>query len=516
MNLYGYYFLLKSTMNLKNTCTIFLLSVIPVVQLFAQKKPNIIFILADDLGYGDLGCYGQNKIETPNIDKLAQQGMRFTQFYSGSPVSAPSRCVLLTGQHSGHAYIRGNDEMSERGNVGSHQAMFDNPFLEGQRPIPSSTLIIPQLFKKSGYQTACIGKWGLGYPGSESTPNKMGFDFFYGYNCQRQAHTYYPPFLYRNENRELLNNKIIQPGTKLNKFADSLDVNSYKDFAQNEYAPDLMFREILSFIEENKKNNFLLMWTTTLPHVPLQAPQTWIDYYTEKFGDEKPYLGEEGYYPTRYPRATYAAMISYLDEQIGLLIEYLKKNDLYNNTLIIFTSDNGPTFNGGTDSAWFRSGGPFKSEYGWGKASLHEGGIRVPFIASWPSKINPGSISNHLTAAWDVVPTFGELLKFKTTTDGISFLPILLGKKQIKTHDYLYWEFPENNGTIAVRKNNWKGIIENVHKGNTKLQLFDLYTDPTEMFDIANQYPDIVVQLKDIIHEAHVKSEVKKFRFPFE
>lgn len=482
-----------------------------------QQKPNIIFILADDLGYGDLGCYGQTKIETPNIDSLADQGMRFTQFYSGSPVSAPSRCVLLTGKHTGHAYIRGNDEMGQRGNVGSHQAMFDNPFLEGQRPMPASTVIIPQLFKQSGYRTACIGKWGLGYPGSESTPNKMGFDFFYGYNCQRQAHTYYPPFLYRNENREYLNNKnIIQPGTKLDQSADPFDENSYQKFIQNDYAPDLMFKEILSFVDENKENNFLLMWTTPVPHVPLQAPKKWIDHYVEKFGDEQPYLGKAGYYPARYPRATYAAMISYLDEQIGLLIEYLKKNDLYENTLIIFTSDNGPTFNGGSDSPWFQSAGAFKSEYGWGKASLHEGGIRVPLIASWPGKIKSGSISSHVAAAWDIMPTFAEILKMNTTTDGISFLPELTGEKQVETHDYLYWEFPENEGSIAIRMDNWKGIIENVHKGNKNMQLFDLYTDPAELFDVARQHPDIVARLEAKIGEAHVRAGVERFRFPLE
>lgn len=488
-----------------------------LLPIFAQQKPNIIFILADDLGYGDLGCYGQTKIETPNIDSLAHKGMRFTQFYSGSPVSAPSRCVLLTGKHTGHAYIRGNDEMGERGNVWSHQAMFDNPFLEGQRPMPASTVTIPKLFKRSGYRTACIGKWGLGYPGSESTPNKMGFDFFYGYNCQRQAHTYYPPFLYRNENREYLNNKnIIQPGTKLDHSADPFDEISYQKFIQNDYAPDLMFREILSFVDKNKKNPFLLMWTTPIPHVPLQAPKKWIDHYVGKFGDEQPYLGETGYYPARYPHATYAAMISYLDEQVGLLIEHLKKNDLYENTLIIFTSDNGPTFNGGSDSPWFQSAGPFKSERGWGKASLHEGGIRVPFVAAWPGKIKAGSISNHMTAVWDIMPTFAEILKMNVATDGISFLPELTGKKQIKTHDYLYWEFPENTGSIAIRMANWKGIIENVHKGNKNMQLFDLCADPSVLFDVAKQYPDIVTQLEEKIREAHVKAEVEKFRFPFD
>lgn len=482
-----------------------------------QHNPNVIFILADDLGYGDLGCYGQTKIETPNIDALAQRGISFTQYYSGSPVSAPSRCVLFTGKHSGHAYIRGNDEMPDRGDVWSHQAMFDNPSLEGQRPMPVSMFTIPQMFKQKGYTTACIGKWGLGYPGSESAPNKMGIDFFYGYNCQRQAHTYYPPFLYRNENREYLNNKhIIQPGTKLAQSDDPLDENSYQKFIQNDYAPDLMFREILSFVNENKKNNFLLMWTTPIPHVPLQAPQKWIDHYIDKFGEEKTYSGNTGYYPARYPRATYAAMISYLDEQIGLLVESLKENNLYENTLIIFTSDNGPSFNGGTDSPWFRSAGPFKCERGWGKGSLHEGGIRVPFIVAWPAKIEPGRVSNHISAAWDIMPTFAEILGTDISTDGLSFLPELTGSKQAKTHDYLYWEYPEGKGSIAIRMHNWKGIINNVNEGNENVQLFDLNTDPSESFDLANQYPHIITMLKDKIRNARTSPEVDKFKFIFD
>ncbi len=258
------------------------------------------------------------------------------------------------------------------------------------------------------------------------------------------------------------------------------------------------------------------MWATPIPHVPLQASKKWVDYYVDKFGEEQPYLGDLGYYPTRFPRATYAAMISYLDEQVGLLVEYLKENNLYNNTLIIFTSDNGPTFNGGTDSPWFRSAGPFKCERGWGKASLHEGGIRVPFIAVWPEKIEPRRISNHISAAWDVMPTFAEIIDTNISTDGISFLPELIGKKQIKTHDYLYWEFPENKGFIAIRMHNWKGIIKDVNESNEKMQLFDLNSDPSETFDLANEYPDIITLLKENIDRARVTPEVEKFKFEFE
>ncbi len=478
----------------------------------AQQKPNIIYILADDLGYGDLGCYGQRKIETPHIDQLARDGIRFTQHYSGSPVSAPSRCVLLTGKHSGHAYIRGNDEMPERGDVWNHEGMLADSTLEGQRPIPTGTVTIPKLLKKAGYITAMVGKWGLGYPGSEGTPNKMGFDFFYGYNCQRQAHTYYPPFLYRNENREYLQNKLLPPHTPLDEGVNPMLESSYDKYTQLQYSPDLMLAEIRSFVNDNKNNPFLLMWTTPVPHVPLQAPQKWIDYYVKKFGDEKPYLGESGYFPTRYPRATYAAMISYFDEQIGELITELKQLGIYDNTLIIFTSDNGPSFNGGTDSPWFDSANPFKSEFGWGKASLREGGIRVPMIAVWQGKIKAGAISDHISAFWDVMPTLAEVSGVKFTgTDGISFLPVLLGKKQ-KKHKYLYWEFPENEGSKAIRMGKWKGYIGNIKKGNDRMELYNLETDPREQQNIAAKYPRIVKELYKKMKEAHFEPEIKRFK----
>lgn len=406
-------------------------------------KPNIIYILADDLGLGDLGCYGQQKIETPNLDQLARNGMRFTNHYSGQAVSAPSRCVLLTGLHTGHAYIRGNDEVDSRGNVWSHEAMLADSSLEGQRPVPANTVMIPRKLKEGGYTTACIGKWGLGYPGSESTPNKMGFDFFYGYNCQRQAHTYYPPFLYRNECREYLNNKLLAPGTKLDPEADPKSEASAK-YTQAQFAPDLMFQEIQKFVDRSKDEPFALFWTNPMPHVPLQAPEKWVKYYVDKFGDEAPYTGNQGYFPCRYPHATYAAMISYWDEQIGQLIQQLKDLGIYENTIIIFTSDNGPTFNGGSDSPFFDSACPFKSEAGWGKASLREGGIRVPMIASWPGHIPEGTTSDLLCAFWDMMPTMCELAGVAApATDGISIVPTLLGEEQKQQHDYLYWEYPQ-------------------------------------------------------------------------
>ena len=477
------------------------------------KLPNIIFILADDLGYGDIGCYGQQKIETPNIDALADHGIRFLQQYAGSPVSAPSRCVLLTGKHTGHATIRGNDEWASRGKVDDYKAMLADSTLEGQRPLLDDDIIFPQFLKKAGYTNAIVGKWGLGAPNTNSIPNKKGFDFFYGYNCQRQAHTYYPVFLYENEHRVYLGNDTVAPHNPLEKGADPYNLDSYKKYTLKNYSPDLMFNKITGFINENKQHPFFLYWATTIPHVALQAPKRWIDYYVKKFGDEKPYLGNSGYYPQRYPHAAYAAMISYLDEQIGLLIKQLKELGIYENTIIIFTSDNGPSYAGGADPQWFNSGGPFKSELGWGKGFLHEGGIRVPMIVTWPNKIKEKKTTGHISSFQDILPTLCEITgtTVPNTTDGISFLPTLLGKKQ-KEHTYLYWEFFENSGEQAVRMGKWKGIRSNIKKGNMKIALFDLENDITEQKDVSIQYPNIVKQMEQIMLKEHTPAYYEKFR----
>lgn len=480
----------------------------------ARRKPNIVFILADDLGYGDLGCYGQRKIETPNIDRLCREGMRFTSHYSGSPVCAPSRCVLLTGKHSGHAYIRGNDEWAERGKVWDYQAMFDNAALEGQRPLPAGTPTLGKLLQSAGYTTACVGKWGLGAPGTEGTPNKQGFDLFYGYNCQRQAHTYYPKHLYRNEQRVLLRNEAVAPGTKLDTGSDPLNPASYAHYTLTDYAPDLMFAEIRSFVKENLGRPFFLYWATTLPHVALQAPQRWVDYYVKKFGDEAPYQGKSGYFPHRYPHACYAAMISTLDEQVGLLVDQLKALGLYEDTLIIFTSDNGPTYNGGTDSPWFNSGGPFKSEAGWGKGSLHEGGIRVPLIAAWPGHIRAGSQSDLPCAFWDVLPTLCELAGATppADTDGISFAPTLLGQRTQRKHTCLVWEYPEAGGQQAVRMGRWKALRTGLKNGVPKTALYDLESDLREERDVAANHPEIVRQMEQSMRDSHVSAALDIFK----
>ncbi len=447
------------------------------------SKPNILYILADDLGYGELGAYGQQAIETPNIDALAREGMRLTQHYSGAPVCAPARCVLMTGLHTGHAHIRGNDEWKERGKVWDYQGMFDNPFRQ------------------------------VGTPTTEGVPNKQGFDFFFGYNCQRQAHTYYPMHLWKNDERVLLDNKPVVPHSNLAEGADPNAPDSYADFQLNDYAPALMHREALAFIEKNKgRPPFFLYYASPIPHLPLQAPREWVEYYRQKLGEEEPYTGNS-YFPNRTPRATYAAMISYLDQHVGELVAKLKETGQYENTLIIFSSDNGPAYAGGVDAELFNSAGPFREGYGFTKGFVCEGGIRVPMIACWPGHIGAGSTSGHLSAFYDVLPTLCEVagVPVPEHTDGISFLPTLLGETQ-EQHDYLYWEFPEYNGQQAVRMGPWKGIRKDIREGNTGIELYNLEKDITEENNVAAEYPEVVKQIRAIMAEAHEPAALERFR----
>ncbi|RUA12905.1 MAG: N-acetylgalactosamine-6-sulfatase [Flavobacteriia bacterium] len=490
---------------------ILLFKIVPLIFLFIScgnktvvrqtaKTPNIIIILADDLGYADLGCYGNDKIETPNINKLAKEGMMFTQHYSGDAVCAPSRCVLLTGKHSGHSDIRNNNPWASRGNVWSLEAMTKDSTLEGQPPMRESTITFASILKKAGYKTGMSGKWGLGAPNTSSTPLQKGFDFFIGYNCQRVAHTYYPPFLYKNNRRLYLDNKIIPLSEKLPGSADPYDEHSYARYTQKDYSPDIMYREIEDFITKNKDTTFFFYWATPIPHVALQAPKPWVDYYVKKFGDEKPYTGGKGYYPSRYPHATYAGMISYLDENIGKLVAKLKELGIYDNTLIIFTSDNGPTFNGGADAQWFNSGGMLGSGSREIKGSLDDGGVRIPMIAEWPGKIKPGVVSNHVSAFWDIFPTFCDLTGVQTPEglDGLSMLPTLLGRGKQKKHEYLYWELGRNQ---AIRMGNWKAVRQ-LKGEERKIKLYNLKTDIKERDDVADQNPEVVKKMEEIFAKA--------------
>ncbi len=479
------------------------------------QKPNIIYILADDLGYGELGVYGQEKIQTPHIDALAASGMMFTQHYAGAPVCAPSRDILLTGQHAGHAYIRGNDEWASRGEVWNYAKAVYDPNLEGQRPIPNDIPTIGKVLQDAGYKTAIVGKWGLGAPLTQGIPTKNGFDFFYGFNCQRQAHQYYPKHLWKNEEKIWLDNELVAPGrdNKLPEGADPLDPASYKKWQQKDYAPALMQQEVLNFITLNKDKPFFMYYATPIPHDPLQVPQNYVDKYVKIFGDEKPYTGK-AYFPNRYPHATYAGMISYLDDQVGEIVEKLKELGIYDNTLIIFTSDNGPTYVGGVDAEYFNSAGPFKNNYGRTKGFTYEGGIRVPMIASWPGKIEPGTKTDLISAFWDVMPTLSEIAGAKTpeNIDGISFLPTLLGKKNQKLHKFLYWEFPSYQGQQAVRIGDWKGIRKNIFKGNMKIELYNLKNDPSEEHDVAAKHPDIVNKIEDIMKREHTPARLERFK----
>ncbi|MBQ3575877.1 MAG: arylsulfatase, partial [Coprobacter sp.] len=334
-----------------------------------ETKLNVIYILADDLGYGDLGCYGQEKIKTPNIDRMAEQGMLFTNHYAGCTVSAPSRCSLMTGLHTGHSQIRGNKEL----------------YPEGQQPMQEGTYTIASLMKDEGYTTGIFGKWGLGYPRSVSTPNAMGFDEFYGYNCQRQAHTYYPEHLWHNN--------------------DSISIPENLNNGRTVFSQDLIHEKALNFIRENSDKPFFAMLTYTLPHAELNLPHDSIYAMYENQFEEVPYSGWQGYYKSDKPYASFAAMVSRLDMYVGEVIEELKELGIEKNTIVIFTSDNGPHCEGGANPDYFKSYGPLKGT----KRDVYDGGIRVPFIAWCPGKIAEGVKTDHISAFWDFMPTLADI-----------------------------------------------------------------------------------------------------------
>lgn len=480
-----------------------------------KDSPNFVFILADDLGYGELGVFGQQLIETPNLDALAREGMILTDHYSGAPVCAPARAVLMTGLHAGHNPVRGNSEWGERGNVWSFKAMFEDPNLEGQRPMPDSIVTIASVLKANGYKTGMVGKWGLGAPNTNSTPNSKGFDFFYGYNCQRQAHNLFPSHLWKNGERHILSNSIVTKG-KLPEGLDPSDEESYAIYYQNDYAPTLMHNEAMAFLDRNKENKFFLYYASPLPHLPLQAPKKWVNHYREKFGPEEPYLGNAGYFPNFTPRATYAAMISYLDEQVGELVSKLKENGQYENTLIVFSSDNGPTHKDEqADIHFFNSTGIFVNSKQTVKGNVNEGGIRVPSFATWPNSIKAGTKSGHPATFYDYFATVCDIIGVTPpyATDGISYYPTLIGEEQ-EEHEFLYWEFPSYTGQQAIRMNQWKGIKKGLFKGPAELQLFNLDDDIKELNDVADDHPEIVEKLESLMKSAHTKAALDKFNIP--
>ena len=482
-----------------------------------SNKPNIILFFYDDLGYGEIGAYGQKIIETRNIDDLAKNGLRFTNFYSGSPVCAPSRSILLTGLHGGHTKIRGNHEYGSRGDVWDYAKMSEDPNLEGQYPIGESELIFPKLLKGVGYSNGMVGKWGLGPPNSNSIPTKMGFDYFYGYNCQRMAHNLYPPHLWENESRDMLDNKVISPKLKLKPGQDPYDENNYKVFNQNDFAPDKMHIKAQEFIENNHDNPFFLYYASPIPHAPLQAPKYLIDKYREIIGDEEPYLGNVGYFPTRYPRATYAAMIEYIDIQVGEIIAQLKRLNIYDNTVILLTSDNGPTYAGGVDFEYFNSTGIFQNKPDRMKGYTYEGGVRVPFVVSWPKKIRNGRVVDDVSISYDLFATISELSGVDETysTDGISLVDLFTDENISLDREYIYWEFPSYGGQQAARMGDFKALRTDIKKGNDKIELYNLSEDIREQTDISSENPEIIKKFNDIFDREHIKSDIKRFHMGY-
>ena len=445
-----------------------------------KKRPNFIIILADDLGYGETGCYGQKIIRTPHIDKMAEQGIRFTDFYSGSPVCAPSRCCLLTGLNTGHAQIRDNLEIGEW-----------NDYM-GQKPLEPHTITLESMMKQAGYKTACIGKWGLGGPGSTGIPNKQGFDFFFGYLCQRQAHNHYPSYLWYNEKRYITGNPEFSPHQKLG--GDPSDSSNYQKYRGISYAEELFIEAAVDYIRKNKDSSFFLVMTYTLPHLALQVPGNYLSAYPELMND-KPYTGQMGYLPCLHPHATYAAMISALDNATGRILEVLASNHLDSNTCVIFTSDNGAPFSlGGADPVFFSSNGNLRG----GKGSLYEGGIRVPFIVSWPGQIRAGQVCRDPYALWDIMPSIAQLAHFEPpdSIDGISFAPVLRGAKNNQGHEFLYWEYASSGGSQAIRAGKWKALRKELIKEPLRrFELYDLSADPGEKINVANQHPDIILKM---------------------
>ena len=443
-------------------------------------KPNIILIMADDLGYGELGCYGQEKIKTPNIDRLCKGGMRFTQHYTSAPVCAPARCSLMTGMHGGHALVRDNFE------VGTWESF------RGQYPLPEGTQTIASVLKAQGYKTGAFGKWGMGEVGSSGDPLNQGFDRFFGYNCQRHAHNYYPRYLIDDKEKR------------------TLDGND-RGVTGKQYAPQLIADEMIKFIDANKHEPFFVYYPTVIPHLALQVPDEDLGEYKGNW-DETAYKGNS-YQPHQTPRAAYAAMISFMDRQIGRIMERLEKHGIDENTIIMFTSDNGPTHvKAQVDVDFFKSAKNLRGL----KGSVYEGGIRVPMIVRWPGRVAADSQSDLICAHYDILATLAEIGggTLDTNTDGISFANEIVGKPMQHKHEYLVWDFAGYGGQLAIRKGDWKAVRRGLKKNpDAKTQLFNLADDPSESRDVAKDHPKLVKELEAIILKERVRPEIEKFQF---
>jgi len=445
------------------------------------SKPNIIYIYADDLGYGDLGCYGQQDIQTPRLDAMASEGMRFVNHYAGSTISAPSRCVLMTGRHLGHAYVRAN----------------------GTIPLPDEKATVAELLKEAGYKTGLIGKWGLGEIYTSGHPMNQGFDFFTGYLDQVRAHNSYPEWLWKNRDTLRLENEVMLRKEGYAKGRGGAATQKHT------HSHDVFMEEATRFINKHQDTSFFLYLALTIPHANNEAP------HLDQIGMETPEMMEYAK-NTDWPETqkAHASMISYMDRDIGELLDQLEHLGIDEHTLVIFTSDNGPHKEGGARPEFFNSAGPLRGI----KRDLYEGGIRVPFIAWWPGKIEAGTTSEHISAQWDFLPTACETagVDIPQDIDGISFLPELLGKEQ-QAHDYLYWEFKPHGGKQAARKGRWKAVrCDMTNDPDKPVELYDLSTDIGETRNIAGDHPGVAEEMLDIMKKAHEKSEVKGWRFEYE
>lgn len=464
----------------------------PAGAAVTPRRPNVVLMLADDLGWGELGCYGQAKIRTPHLDRLAAEGMRFTQHYSGAPVCAPSRCVLLSGRHAGHAEIRGNRQV--RGPDGKPG--------EGQHPITDGVVTLAEVFRQAGYVTGAMGKWGLGPPDSSGAPQRQGFDLFFGYNCQAVAHSYYPSHLWRNEERIPLNATPVPGHARQPDGPVRLE-----DWTGAHYAPDRMLDEAVDFLQTHRDRPFFLYLPFIEPHVALQPPADLVASYPEAW-DDRPYRGQCSYTPHPRPRAAYAALITSLDRRVGRILATLETLGLTRNTLVTFTSDNGTTHTaggdpvfgvGGVDGAFFASTGGLRGR----KGSVYEGGLRVPLIVRWPGRVQPGTTSAFPSYFPDHFPTLCEAagLPLPPDLDGLSLLPILTGQGTPTARPPMVWVFPEYGGQVAVRLDGMKALRRDLARpsGPAAWEVYDLDRDPGESVDLAAERPEVIRRAEAVL-----------------
>ena len=472
----------------------------------AKTPRNVVFIIADDLGYGEIGAYGQEKIRTPHLDQLAREGTRFTRHYSGAPVCAPARCVLMTGRHLGRAEIRGNRQA---------QRSFPEFGNEGQHPISADVPTLAMAFRDAGFATGAMGKWGLGPVGSTGDPNHKGFDLFFGYNCQAVAHSFYPRHLWRNDEKIIINENPI-PGHRKQPEGEV----RMEDWIGETYAPDLMLDAALGFIRDHQDRRFFLYLPFIEPHMAMHPPIERVNEYPEEW-DDRPYRGQSAYLPHPRPRAGYAAMITDLDRHVGAVVAELKKAGIYDETLVVFTSDNGathmrqdPQFGvGGIDPAFFNSNGGLKGF----KGSLYEGGIRVPTIARLPGAIAAGAVNDTpgYFPDWFSTLTAAAGIEAPTDVDGQNLWPYITGAETLETRNPMVWVYPEYGGQVAVMVGDFKVMRRGLLTRNPQpWEVYDVATDPAESRDLAATRSDLIERAIEILNAETVPNELFPLAIP--